>query len=170
MAMTRMFIETPGFDCRNGRHAGCTGRVDHGVGSTEWRFAVHADGAALNLLMFTPYFPDTVTIDESLRRFHCRNLAVCTTWPTEDSVIASGAKPAACPYLGKCYFRASWGLLGDEFMTKHFVEAAGKEQPESFWRAMEAFLTEYIAPLRAAPRRKQCDHCAGTGVVDREAE
>lgn len=167
MPMNRSFKEITGYDCPRGDHPRCNGD-SHGIASTEWCFVVNTNRAALSLLMFTPYYPDTVTIDRSQRRFHCRNLAVCTSWPTNDASIAAATEAENCPYLGKCHAGDSWGLLGDEFMSKHFVEAAGQEQPETFWRAMEDFLVEHIEPLIRFVQREQCRCCGGVGVVDKE--
>lgn len=171
--MNRTFKEIPGYDCIRGNHPGCDGR-DHGIAATEWSFTVSTDRAstgprsALTLLMFTPFYPESANVRDG--SFRCRNLAVCTTWPTSDSLIATGTEPGECPWLGKCYPGESWLGAGQKIADAHFLVSAGPEQPDTFWRALDDFLLAHIEPLIRFTDREQCSCCGGAGAVPKGAQ
>jgi hypothetical protein len=158
----------PGFDCPANNCPSCkAGRVgSHGRASDEWFFTVVRADAALTLNVLTPFYPETAMFRDVHKHYY--TLHTCLAWPSDVSTIAAGRGPKMdCEYIGSCYQGSEVGSgLRNEFVSKHFVEAARLEQPDSFWSALHQLLLHLMD--EAAPFRvmRRCEHCQGTGVKE----
>jgi hypothetical protein len=164
---TRRVNVRPGFDCRNGDCPSCAcGRRDnHGIGSEQRYFTVIVPEAALTLNVSTPFYPETV--QASPNEYSCRGLDLCLAWPVSTGAIAGAASPGDCEYIGKCYAGDEISLLrADRFFEDRFVIAAGRQQPESFWKAMHELLLASMDAAAPARRLRQCACCKGEGVTE----
>lgn len=174
--MKRDFKVQPGYDCM---HAPCqhTPKGDHGIHGDQWHYSViRDDGAsALSLTVFTTNFPSTVPAH---KRFYSdgktesgSDLSMHTNFPTDRESIQHGSKGQKCEYVagGRCWSDYSTALGAHEFWDEHATKGR-KEQPDSFWLALEARCDELFASAnreRADLKWARCKHCDGVGTIAR---
>ncbi len=155
----RFHYETPGYDCVatpcGKRGCGTHPGANHGVHCPEWNYIVSDGTIAVSLQVFSGLYPRGRTIPPR-----------GATMTTHAAFITDmdSREPNPCAYLdaGTCYSAGTTYCGAQEFFEAHGVPQY--EQPESFWRALEAEL------LRRAKQKQDdriylCPTCHGCGTV-----
>jgi hypothetical protein len=161
--MKRSSTVIPGYDhVRNP----CGKTCIHGIHGDEWLFAVADGDLALVLRVYSGVYPPSVPFRVADPAYPMGvDLDLHSATPTGDSVRDPGdGSPCEWVEGGRCWSggRASVSTA-DALFKEHGARTI--EQPESFWLEMERRLRE----ARAAPQFRQCSHCAGKGIVPKEA-
>ena len=193
MTITRKFHTTPGYDCRAECKHEPKGR--HGVCSEVWTFSVVDREArvGVELRVFTPFYPDTVTAMGRRSKFDGHSLSTHVGFPTcREDVLAGKPLTSDCALVGACYRGGSDSALdADTFVALLDVQAAARklkahgfdtgndgfilEQQPVLWKALEEFLRAQVD--RALTMRRidgdlkwaVCACCYGKGLIERGA-
>lgn len=172
----RQTLRRPGYDCVRspcGRN-GCGKRpgAGHGIHCEDWVYAVTDGAFALSLTVFSGVYPASVPADTValMRRhqpcgadlsLHVGGPLGVEIWGEANGQECGWVDGKRC-YQGCHYYTTASGA--DEFFHDYFRSAAGFDQPEEFWRALEAKLREWsddvktrraeLTELAAADRRR----------------
>ncbi len=135
--MKRVTRIDPGYNCgTGGKDCQHEKRGDHGISSDSWYYAVTDETRAVSLLVFSGDYPPSVeraTLPAKLQKpwgaylhFHVAD--------------STNGEPCDLVSCGKCKMGVSC-LEADECWEEHHV-GEQREQPESFWVALESRLPE----------------------------
>jgi hypothetical protein len=171
--MKRHQYKVEGYDCR----ASCSHRVkgEHGICSEKWNYVLTRDDGdvAITLMVSSGIYPATVT--DCGQEPHGSDLTLHIGWPTTRGELRRGdAAGSECTAVkrGRCFdaeMTFTTAIGADDFCKTHFVNGAGYEQPERFWKALEDKLVEWSksVPPDIGKTYERCMHCDGTGTVRR---
>ena len=179
MTMKRSSRRIPGHDCV--RHPcgknGCGTSSSHGIHNEEWEYLIKdAEGeVALSLYVGSGLYPESVPKQDEPNKPCAYVISLHVGFPiTRDQVAGRLENTTSCDHVrsGRCCQGTEWHgyRFASDFSEKHFVHHAGFEQPESFWKALEAQFTEWSTEAyaqRADTKYTRCMHCDGTGTVAR---
>lgn len=172
-APLRRIVETrPGYDCiakpcgKNG--CGARHGASHGRHGDEWVYVVTDGNFALSLVVFTDNLNGGKLPFKSTLFPKGADLSGHASKPSSEEQIREASPGQECAYLdgGRCWTCWSSSLAASEFVKEHGFDADDREQNDGFWRALEAKWSEIRDHVdENRPRAKQCECCAGKGVV-----
>ena len=178
--MERKSIRVPGYDCRRGPcpHTPKCNTHDAGIDGGRYYYIVREGDLALVLHVLAADFPYTVPLEVRRDRGTLiGGVSIHAPFPTSREEVleaAQGKKQAPCDFLdGKPCWNAwnSWTHIENlaSVMVRGEYGAAAFTQPEAFWLALEALLTEKapaILEARADTKWHVCPQCHGDGTVE----
>lgn len=179
----RVFNVRPGYDCRvECKH---DPKGEHGLHCDEWVYTVvdRDARAALELEVYTPFYPPTVDkrgMLEVRQPFMGSVLHSHYGLPTtKEQVQAAEPHSTNCAYIGTCW-GSSFGMAADSMVAKYFENNCEGGWPNGpgdqrdiqprLWAALELRLVELIG---FAERQRwedgdrkwiRCECCKGEGV------
>lgn len=170
--MERISHRESGYDCRvECKH---DRKGDHGIHGGRYLWSVRDGDVAVVLAVFAADYPETVEQRSRFRREKglLGSVFVHATFPTERSDLLKPPHPN-CDFLGG---QACWEIWDSTLATDDFkpVVAFHSEggplfdQPETFWQALEAWLTERAPGFRESridTKWKLCPCCKGEQTV-----
>jgi len=136
----------PGYDCgRAGEKCQHEKKGNHGIADETWHYAVSDGRHAVSLAVSSSSYPTSVTDLPAILRRGPSGIALCThqacgdehPWALDCDYVEGGRCVGDCGYLN-----------GTEFFAAHGLPQF--EQPEAFWKALEARLDEEMARAREA--------------------
>lgn len=183
--MRRNTITRPGYDCIGGPcrfSRPCQPDNTHGIHGDEWVYSIVSDdgATALVLTVFTDIYPATVS-KARVRAFRTKPLAdrrhgadLTLHMAVNDQsgrLVDAGEAKHDCEHVqgGQCYVWETTALGADE-LFRAFGNPAEREQPETFWRALEARFHDadrrirftFITTTEPPPQERH----AGVGLID----
>lgn len=151
---TRQVIVRAGYDCirapcgKNG--CGKVPGAGHGIHCEEWLYVIRDVDCALSLLVFSGVWPVTVpTAPLSGMTFpRGADISLHCPFPPDDGNGDGESRECELVRGGRCWVHNSSSLGAMKFMEQYFVAAHGKDQKESFWRAMEDWFSAWVTSAR----------------------
>lgn len=165
--------KTPAYACGDGSTCTHDRKGSHGYHNEEWRYAVMSgDGRmALEIVVGSGLYAPGTPVGPSWRTTpEGYSLDLHINFPPTREAVHGGPLLEECDLVqgGRCMSAGSSVLEAREFVEKHFDMAAGYEQGQVFWDALEAKFLVWAKHVKDASLEwARCPHCDATGTVRR---